>query len=148
APRGDHLRPCVAHASAYAAVQIWSIVYRPSATTVSLMLSTVTATGFSRNDGTASPLAVSAVVSALGDSPWASATASSAALYASGLNALYTVMNWSPARIRWMPDSEASCPVTGGSGVMPPAFSAAMAPPAVSSFASYTPVILSPNLVT
>src|SRR5690606_31808697 len=88
APRGDHLRPCAAHASAYAAVQIWSIVYRPSATTVSLMLSTVTATGFSRKDGTAAPLAVSAVVSALGDSPLASATASSAAWYASGLNAL------------------------------------------------------------
>src|SRR5690606_548363 len=88
APRDDHLRPAAAQASAYASVQISSIVYRPSATTVSLILSTVTATGSSRNDGMATPLAVSAVVSASGDSPLASATASSAALYASGLNAL------------------------------------------------------------
>jgi hypothetical protein len=84
-----------------------------------------------------------------GSSPWASATASSAALSASGLIGLYTVMYCSPARIRWIAASSASCPVVGlVAGLMPADFIAAIAPPAVPSFAAYTPANpLSPSAV-
>ena len=51
---------------------------------------------------------------AVTSSPCSSATATSAASSACGLIALYTVMYWSPVRIRWIAESSASCPVTIG----------------------------------
>ncbi len=55
APAGapeDVVRPAVWHALAYAAVQICWAVQKLSATTVSLMLDLVTATGVKRTEGT------------------------------------------------------------------------------------------------
>src|SRR3979411_435982 len=51
-------------------------------------------------------------------------------------------MYWVPATIRWIAARSASCPVTGGSGVTPAAFIAAMAPPPVPSLAARTPSTL------
>src|SRR5437588_6271492 len=49
-------------------------------------------------------------------------------------------MYWSPERIRWIPASDASWPVLGRvAGLMPADFMAAIAPPAMSSLAPYTP---------
>ena len=56
-------------------------------------------------------------------------------------------MYWSPAMIRWIAASSASWPVTGGTGLTPPALNAAMAPPPVPSLAAKTPAISSPNWV-
>src|SRR5258708_25396569 len=51
-------------------------------------------------------------------------------------------MVWVPETIRWIAASSASWPVIGGSGLTPAAFMAAMAPPAVPSFAASTPSTL------
>src|SRR5690606_5833060 len=67
----------------------------------------------------------------------------SAAISASGLIALYTVMSCSPEMIRWIAASSASWPVAKGMVVKPALFIAAMAPPAVPSLAAYTPMMLS-----
>src|ERR671933_473039 len=148
---GAGYRPAWLHADAYSPLQICSRVQKPSATTVFLTLSLVTDTGVSRMEGTSlSPLLVVA--------PWvafagietfvARSNARTAASSASGLIALYTVMYWSPVRMRWMAANSASCPVTGGQGLTPAAFIAAIAPPAVPSLAAYTPSTLFPSAVS
>jgi len=45
-------------------------------------------------------------------------------------------MYWSPAMIRWIASSWASCPVVGGIGEMPAERIEAIAPPAVPSLAA------------
>src|SRR5215208_5245277 len=50
------------------------------------------------------------------------------------------VLNWSPARMRWIAATSASPPVIGTvPGLIPADSIAAMAPPAIPSLAEYTP---------
>ena len=105
------------------------------------MLSSWMATVSSRTDGTClAPLSTSALArSAGGSSPWAIGTASSAAVSAIWMIGWYTVISCSPERMRWTPASSASWPVTKRlAGSMPADFSAAIAPPAIPSLATYT----------
>jgi hypothetical protein len=135
--------PASVHALAYWPVQICDACQKPSLMTVSLTLSLVTATGVSSTDGTSLVSFFTVVAVPEGALPCNRSYAICAACSASGLIALYTVMYCSPARIRWIAASSASWPVTGGSGLNPAPFIAAMAPPAVPSLAAYTPTILS-----
>src|SRR4030081_3057736 len=50
--------------------------------------------------------------------------------------------------MRWVAAGPPACRVTGGHGVTPAAFMAAMAPPAVPSLAAYTPSTLLLNAVS
>src|SRR4029453_13836069 len=132
--------PAWVQALAAAPAQIWAGLRNPSATIVSLMLSLVTATGFNSTDATSFwPLLTLSAADPDGFLPLTRSTASCAAPSASGLIALYTVMYCSPVSSRCTAANSASCPVTGGIGLMPWPFIAAIAPPAVPSLAAYTP---------
>ncbi len=102
--------------------------------------STVTAIGTRRIDATSVVPLFTTLPVAAGVLPLTRSQASCAADSAWGWIALYTVMNWSPARIRWTAATSASCPVTNFVfGSTPPAFMAAIAPPAPPSLATYAP---------
>src|SRR5918911_1777945 len=87
-PHRTYWMPAFLQAAAYLPVQISSTDQNWSLTMVSLMLSTVTATGWSRIDGTSFVPLFTLSDASGGVSPLASATASSAACSASGLIAL------------------------------------------------------------
>src|SRR5690348_6077714 len=99
--------PAFWQAAAYCPVQISEAFQKPSLMTVDWMLLIVTATGGLRNAGCPSTVPFDA-----GVFPDANATAASAALVASSLNALYVVINCNPARIFCRPCWEASRPVS------------------------------------
>src|SRR6476646_3453200 len=144
------LIPASAQALAKSAVQMSLAFQNPSAMTVSFTLALVTLTGTNSTDGTSTlPLfTLPFTVAASGVLPASSVTASCADASASCLIALYTVMYCSPARIRWIAASSPSCPVTGGNGLIPAAFIAAIAPPPVPSLAASTPSNLLPSAVS
>src|SRR5437763_4782790 len=134
-----HEIPFALQAAANAEVQIWLAVQNPSLTIVPAMFDFVTATGVRIVDGTFFwPLLVVPLIGGVGGFwPLASATAIVPASGASSFTALYTVMNCWPARIRWTAASSASCPVVGlVAGWMPAEVIAAIAPPALPSFAA------------
>ena len=102
-------------------MQMSDALYSSSLMTVSLMLSLVTAIGTSSTDGTLLVDASEVIDTppiVVGLVPASRATASSAAPVASGLIALYTVIDCEPVRMRVMASFSASWPVSGMPGGM------------------------------